>query len=366
MAKDEGKNESAAEFPKHSLQSALQIAQVIEDKNSGNPLPPTDIAIALDKSPGSSDFRILLSSSIKYGLTVGSYNQARVSLAELGTNIVQPTDEEQKKQAVFEAAFRPELFKRIFEVYKGKKVPDSQFFQNALVRDYGVAREQAAKCASIFLENASYLSLVKQANTGKWFGSAPDWASAVSAEQSKEGDPDQTSANPELVPPPKTTSAVPSDRHPAEAPKNAIFVGHGKNKTPLQQLEKFLTEYKIPHKVATEEASKGRPISQKVADIMNECGAAIIIFTADEEFKRPTGETIFRPSENAVFELGAAGALYGSRIVIFKESGVDFPTNFRDIGYIEFEKDKLDAKVNELFRELISFKLLTVSVGAGA
>jgi predicted nucleotide-binding protein len=95
---------------------------------------------------------------------------------------------------------------------------------------------------------------------------------------------------------------------------------------------------------------------------MNECGAAIIIFTADEEFKDVNGQTIFRPSENAIFELGAASALYGSRVVIFKEAGVTFPTNFRDIGYIEFDKDRLDAKVSELFRELIAFKLITVSV----
>jgi predicted nucleotide-binding protein len=366
MAKDEARSESAAEFPKHSLEAALQIAQTIEDRNSGNPLPPTDIAIALDKSPGSSDFRILLSSSIKYGLTFGSYNQARVSLSELGTNIVEPTDEEQKKQAVFQAAFRPELFKRIFEAYKGKKVPDSQFFQNALVRDYGVAREQAAKCAAIFLENSGYLGLVKQANTGKWFGSAPDWSSVVPAEQSGDTDANQASADSQPDQHPKARLAAGSDRLPAEAPKNAIFVGHGKNKVPLQQLEKVLTEYNIPHKVAIDEPNKGRPISQKVAELMNECGAAIIIFTADEEFKRPTGETIYRPSENAVFELGAASALYGSRIVIFKEAGVDFPTNFRDIGHIEFEKDKLDAKGIELFRELISFKLLTVSVAPGA
>jgi predicted nucleotide-binding protein len=95
---------------------------------------------------------------------------------------------------------------------------------------------------------------------------------------------------------------------------------------------------------------------------MNECGAAIIIFTADEAFKDAGGQAIFRPSENVVFELGAASALYGSRVVIFKETGVTFPTNFRDIGYIEFEKDRLDAKVNELFRELIGFQLITVSV----
>lgn len=55
--------------------------------------------------------------------------------------------------------------------------------------------------------------------------------------------------------------------------------------------------------------------------------------------------------------------LYGSKIIIFKEDTVDFPANFRDIGYISFEKDTLSSKVNELFRELISFGLIKVSVG---
>jgi hypothetical protein len=54
--------------------------------------------------------------------------------------------------------------------------------------------------------------------------------------------------------------------------------------------------------------------------------------------------------------------MYGQRIIIFKEQGVTFPSNFRDIGYIEFEKDLLHAKGIDLFRELIAFKVIQVSV----
>jgi predicted nucleotide-binding protein len=172
------------------------------------------------------------------------------------------------------------------------------------------------------------------------------------------GGGENSQRHPEMEQPVRSEVSAPT----AAPVKNAIFLGHGKNRVPLQQLEKFLSEYKIAHRVVVDEANKGRPISQKVADSMNECGAAIIIFTADEEFKDVNGQTIFRPSENAIFELGAASALYGSRVVIFKESGVTFPTNFRDMGYIEFDKDRLDAKVSELFRELIAFRLITVSV----
>jgi predicted nucleotide-binding protein len=362
--KEDSSAKSNAEFPKHSLRTALQIPLALEEKNSGNPMPPTDVAIAIEKSPGSSDFRMLLSSSIKYGLSTGSYNQSKVALTTLARDIVAPISDEAKNKALFQSAFMPPLFESIFESYKGKKVPDMQFFQNALVRDFGVSRDQAARCAAVFYENADYLGLIRQATTGKWLASEPNGiatqdqlAETLELAKANNGQHSLDQEQPAL---PQSRVELKSTL--AASPKNGIFLGHGKNKVPLQQLEKFLSEYKIPYKVVIDEANKGRPISQKVADSMHECGAAIIIFTADEEFRDPNGQVIFRPSENAIFELGAASALYGSRVVIFKEAGVTFPTNFRDIGYIEFDKDRLDGKVSELFRELIAFKLITVSV----
>jgi hypothetical protein len=47
-------------------------------------------------------------------------------------------------------------------------------------------------------------------------------------------------------------------------------------------------------------------------------------------------EEVCRRSENAIFELGAASVLYDNRIVIFKEDRVSFPSDFSDLGYIEF------------------------------
>jgi predicted nucleotide-binding protein len=141
----------------------------------------------------------------------------------------------------------------------------------------------------------------------------------------------------------------------------AIFVAHGKNKKPLEQLKRILEQFKIPFRVATDEPNLGRPIGSKVREVMESCNCAILIFTADEEFRTQRGEEIWRPSENVVFELGASGYLYGNRIVIMKEEGVDFPTNFRDLGYISFANDALDAKAMEVLRELIGFGIVKVS-----
>jgi predicted nucleotide-binding protein len=86
-----------------------------------------------------------------------------------------------------------------------------------------------------------------------------------------------------------------------------------------------------------------------------------LIFTADEEFKNKNDDTVWRPSENVIYELGAASFLYGKRIVIMKEEDVEFPANFKDIGYVSFPKDKLDSKALDIFKELVGFGILKVS-----
>jgi len=60
------------------------------------------------------------------------------------------------------------------------------------------------------------------------------------------------------------------------------------------------------------------------------------------------------------YELGAASMLFENRIVIFKEKGVSFPTDFSDLGYIEFEKDQLVAEIGNLFSELVRLDILEV------
>jgi len=64
-----------------------------------------------------------------------------------------------------------------------------------------------------------------------------------------------------------------------------------------------------------------------VKETMEECGAAILIFSADEELFDKDGNPVWRPSENVVNELGAASIMYDSRIIIFREDSVTLATN---------------------------------------
>lgn len=170
----------------------------------------------------------------------------------------------------------------------------------------------------------------------------------------------------EVTEPPATPSRdvqmnIPNAAAPPNQLGQAIFVAHGKNKTALTQLKTILDQFKIPYKVAIDEPNLGRPIGTKVREIMQACNCAILIFTADEEFQDSSGNKVWRPSENVVFELGASGYLYEKRIVIMKEDGVTFPTNFSDLGYISFSKDQLNAKAMDVLKELIGFGIVKIS-----
>lgn len=96
---------------------------------------------------------------------------------------------------------------------------------------------------------------------------------------------------------------------------------------------------------------------------MDECGAGILIFSADEELYDADQKPVWKNSENVAHELGAAAVMYDDRIIVFKEEAVSLASNYESIGYIEFEKDKLDAKVADLLTELVALKILQVQVG---
>jgi hypothetical protein len=131
----------------------------------------------------------------------------------------------------------------------------------------------------------------------------------------------------------------------------------------LGQLTGLLDKLKIPYRVAASEPTKGRPIPVKVRETMEQCGAGILIFSADEGLFDKDGASVWKNSENVGHELGAAAVMYDDRIIIFKEEGVALASNYESIGYIKFQKNQLDSKLADLLTELVALRILQVQVG---
>ncbi|MDT4955696.1 MAG: hypothetical protein QOJ02_3834 [Acidobacteriota bacterium] len=374
MAKaQEPSKASRRNFPHHTLEEALTVPQKIYDEMAGKPFKRLLLADALGIKPSSSNFRDLLSSSIKYGLTEGSKNVNEIKLTELGLAAVQTQDASKRREAIRKAAFTPEVFKKFYEDYSDRKLPSPEMMGKILNAEYGVPKELTADCARILIENGRLTGIIRDIGGSPHVLIDNDFDVSASEEEEtskpegqeiiEDNESKEESSQTELVPirSQQPTPSQPSQPQVVPEPPKAIFIGHGKNKAPLQKLQTILSSFQIPHKVTIDEANLGRPIPQKVKDVMQQCGSAILIFTCDEKFHDEHGNAIWRPSENVVHELGAASFAYGDRVVIFKEKGLHFPTNYQSIGYIEFEVDSIEARTTDLLKELIGFGLVKIT-----
>lgn len=354
---------SQADIPAINLEKARRVPQAIADNYASHPTRPLDVASALDVQPSSGGFRTECGAAVGYGLTEGGPNAPEISLAPLGVRVVTPTEVDDDKPALREAALRPTVANQFYTKYDGSPLPPKSIAQNVLAT-MSVPVDRTSDVYDLLIENARYVGFLKSIKDKEYIDiGGPIAPLPAGPAPSGEEEPDSHLVDPIIIEDDEPDPAPVHENPPAPPAKNAIFVGHGGNKQPMQQLIKILNEYGIPHKEAIEEPNRARPIPQKVAETMRECGAAILVFTADKEYFDADGNSIWRPSENVSHELGAASVLYGERIVVFKEHGIELPSNFSSVGYIEFEKNKLSDKGIELFRELVGMKILNISVG---
>jgi Predicted nucleotide-binding protein containing TIR-like domain len=366
-------------YPPLRLSESVKVARAIQDEASGMSVSRLTLAQLLNSTPTSRVFRELVASSRFYGLTNGGINAEEFSLTELGERAT-GADEDEQVAALKAAVMNVPPFALFFASMKGKKMPSAGPFQEFLVREAAVPTDRAEEAAAHIAADAEAAGLVRKVGNGIWVDLDGVPAPAAQGEDEGDGEPehagDDVASQDDGVTGDEVEQDVAAGRGGPDQPigrsgretssePRKVFIAHGKNRTPLEQLKKALDQFKVKYAVAVDEANRGRPISKKVADLMEEeCSSGIFIFTADERFLREqedgTTEEVWRPSENVVYELGAASILYENRIVIFKESGVSFPSDFSDLGYIEFEKDQLVAEIGNLFSELVGLDILEV------
>lgn len=362
-------------YPRRSLDKSLAIARAIVENGAGEPLDRLLVAEAVGRTPGSSEFKTLLSCSRMYGLTNGTEKADNIELTPLASKILKPLSLVDEAQGKLEAVLNVDAFKKVLIKFDKNKVPDKGFFGNMLERQFSIPAPLTTEFTELILENSAYTGILQNISGSNYIR-----LNAVQAQQGVVSDVDEIDDDFSLSTNIRQTEDISTfedavndetlDQSPAqeivqpERPKQ-LFVAHGKDHSPLNDLKKVLDQFKIPYKVAIDEANKGQPISKKVAALMNDCSAGIFVFTKDEQFfqkdvKSDEFVEIWRPSENAIYELGAASIIYGTKIIILKEDGVVLPSDFSDLGYINFAKDGINSKALDILKELVGLGLVKV------
>lgn len=145
-------------FPKNSLEEALRIPRAIEDQNGGNPMRAEMLvkAVGFHKT---NDWRFLdlLRSASLYGLVSGTGQTATVTIEQIGQDVIAPGSASQRQQALREAFRNVEDFKNVEEFYRNKKLPEDEFFENTLVRQFNIPRDKVRAFIEVFTTNLNFL-----------------------------------------------------------------------------------------------------------------------------------------------------------------------------------------------------------------
>ncbi|MGM9666780.1 MAG: hypothetical protein ACI3XN_01835 [Eubacteriales bacterium] len=144
-------------FPSYNLEEALKIPLAIAKNNAGNPWESKQIAIAISIGEKSSVYYYYTTASRDYGMTTGTSRGKSIELTPLGRKLVFPENQEQESEALKEAFFNIDIFKKVYEYYKGGVFPEKRFLFNTLQETFGMDPSYHEEFLSIYEANVQFL-----------------------------------------------------------------------------------------------------------------------------------------------------------------------------------------------------------------
>lgn len=334
-------------FPKNTLKDALKLAESIQNNNAGQPYNRLDLAKSLDYMPDSSLLRTLIISSGRFGLTSGGYQADKISLTELGTEIVASRSEVEKAQGLKKALYNIKLYKDFFTKFDGHKVPKKEFFKATLNRDYGIPNEDTDECYDMIIRNARELGIIYTIKDAEYFQLELLMPKGSETKPSIEEEQEQEERSIETTPSPIAPTPI--------LQKPRVFISHSKNQRLLAQIERILKFGQFDYEVAEKTESTAIPIPGKTFDLMRNCNCAIINIGADDKEKKADGT--YGINQNVLIEVGAAFLLYNKRVVLLTDKRIALPSNLRGLCCYYYEGDELGLESTmELQEALIGFR----------
>jgi len=105
-----------------------------------------------------------LTSSAKYNLIIGGYNDENISLTTLGQQCVVPQDSSEARASLVRASIQPDKFRDFYRLLNGKRIPDEVYARNMLIRELSVHPDLASECLRNIIANGLFSGIIKRDN----------------------------------------------------------------------------------------------------------------------------------------------------------------------------------------------------------
>lgn len=137
-----------------------------------------------------------------------------------------------------------------------------------------------------------------------------------------------------------------------------VFIVHGHDGELKNEVALLLEKQKIKGIVLSEQVNAGQTIIEKFEKNSDQCRAAIILMTADDEGKSlHESDYQKRARQNVVFEAGYfMGKLGRNKVIIIVEAGIEIPSDLQGVVYTD--------KANWKFQVLAELKNIGYTVDA--
>jgi hypothetical protein len=152
------RQQSTIQFPYGDLDSAIEVATALFEKAAGGPASQDQLVADLGHIEPSGTFRQKVSTAKIFGL-VESAGIGAVKLTDLGFRIV---DRSQERHAKAEAFLKVDLYRKLFEDFKGRMLPPRPAPLERTFESYGVASKQKDKARQAFERSAQQAGFFEQ------------------------------------------------------------------------------------------------------------------------------------------------------------------------------------------------------------
>jgi predicted nucleotide-binding protein len=337
---------SGITFPRDPLKRALMLADAIEKNNAGQPFDRLDLAKAVNYSPNSSGFRVLIISAGRYGLTDGGYMAEKIALTSLGSAIVSPTADDNVNAKLRQALTTPDVFRKVLERFNKKNIPREDVFKNTLKKEFGVDPSDVDTCYEVLMQNITYFGLSQDFKGNKFLNLDKLGEVIVSSTLSKTEDIEATQHEETVITPVESLSPTIEKQIPR------VFISHSKNQNILDQLKTILEFGKFGYTIAEEVETAAIPIPDKIFGLMRGCNCAIINISADNELKNE--DESYRINENVLIEIGAAFVHYDRRVILLVDKRITLPSNLQGLSRCEYDGNELSFIVAMKLQKILT------------
>ncbi len=149
-------------FPTVPLQTALVIADAIQEHAASQKTRRLTLFEKLGRSPDSGPSRLMITNSSRYGLTRGNYTSEFIELTELGGKATSPEISEiERIKARFDIGIDSiPPFSHLYQKNRNGRIPSPEIMRDS-VAEFGIDEHDRKECVEIFLENAKHLGLLR-------------------------------------------------------------------------------------------------------------------------------------------------------------------------------------------------------------